>query len=97
MQPDTLYLDPDRPVAEGGERLVYVHPDDPTRLIKILKPRAAKRFNRWTFGHLSQRYFPAARWRSTTKQYDEYRRLMLAYQFDADFRLPCQFRTCTVL
>lgn len=88
MQPDTIDLNPDTMVAEGGERRVFVHPNNPLRLIKILKPRRSKEFNRWTFGHLSQRLVPSARWRTTMKQYDEYRRLMLEYQFDADFRPP---------
>lgn len=75
-------------IAEGGERMVFAHPDDPHRLIKVVKPREAAEFDRWTFGHLTQRYIPSARWRSTAKQYDEYRRLMLGQLFDMNFSLP---------
>ncbi|TCM84392.1 YrbL family protein [Rhodovulum steppense] len=45
-------------------------------------------FDRWNFGHLSQRLFPAARYRSTAKQYDEYRRLIMERLFDTGFDLP---------
>jgi len=88
MATDTITLDPDAKVAEGGERIVYVHPDDPTRLIKVLKPIAPEKMVKWKFSHLTRLYIPSARWRVTTKQYDEYRRLMLDHQFDAGFNLP---------
>lgn len=87
-RPDVIELSPGDKVDEGGERVVFVHPDDPTRLIKVIKPRYKEEFYRWTFGHLSQRYIPSARWRPTVKQYHEYQRLMLNRQYDVDFQLP---------
>lgn len=88
MTTDLITLDPNAAVAEGGERVVYVHPDDPTRLIKVMKPTPPEKMVKWKFSHLTRRYIPSSRWRTTTKQYDEYRRLMLDHQFDADFQLP---------
>lgn len=88
MGTDLITLNPAAKVAEGGERSVYVHPDDPTRLIKVLKPVPPEKMVKWKFSHLTRRYIPSSRWRTTTKQYDEYRRLMLDHQFDADFNLP---------
>lgn len=88
MQNDIISLDPTRMVAEGGERMVFAHPDDPHRLIKVVKPRNGDEFREWNFGHLTQRFIPAARWRSTVKQYDEYNRLMLGRLFDVNFSLP---------
>ncbi len=88
MQEDTITLNPSDVIAEGGERMVFAHPDHPFRLIKVVKPRHTEEFNRWTFGHLTQRYIPSARWRPTVKQYDEYRRLMLGRLFDVNFNLP---------
>lgn len=85
---DTIQLDPADVIAEGGERQVFVHPDNPHQLIKVLKHRPTEEFFRWTFGHLSQRYWPTTRYRPTAKQYDEYRRLMMQHAFDLDFDLP---------
>ncbi|ARC88823.1 YrbL family protein [Rhodovulum sp. MB263] len=86
---DIIALDPKDSIAEGGERWVFLHPDYPQVLIKVLKPRKTEMFDRWwTFGHLSQRFLPASRYRSTAKQYDEYRRLVMENLFDPDFELP---------
>ncbi|SEW38594.1 PhoP regulatory network protein YrbL [Cognatiyoonia koreensis] len=83
-----IHLDPAAKVAEGGERTVYVHPHNQHLLIKVLKPRHTDEFNRWTFGHLTQRYFPKTRYRSTVKQYDEYQRLMFAHMDETGFVPP---------
>lgn len=83
-----ITLDPSAMIAEGGERMVFVHPDDPCRLIKVVKPRDGSEFPLWTFGHVTQRYIPSARWRSTVKQYDEYNRLMLGQLFDVNLDVP---------
>lgn len=88
MPSDIFELDPGAMIAEGGERMVFVHPDDPSRLIKVGKPRDASEFPRLTFGHLTQRFIPKARWRSTVKQYDEYNRLMLGRLFDVNYTVP---------
>ena len=85
---DILYLNPDDMITEGGERMVFAHPDDPSRLIKVVKPRYAEEFPGWSFGHITQRHIPAARIRSTVKQYEEYNRLMLGRLFDPDFKMP---------
>ena len=85
---DLINLEPSDKVDEGGERIVFVHPDNPKRLIKVIKPRHKDEFHRWTFGHLTQRYFPSARWRPTIKQYHEYLRLMLQQDYDPAFKLP---------
>ena len=85
---DTIHLSIEEKIAEGGERLVFAHPDDPTRLIKVIKPRHKDEFDRWTFGHLTQRYIPSTRWRPIVKQYDEYQRLMLNRNYDPNFDLP---------
>ncbi|MBL3572612.1 PhoP regulatory network YrbL family protein [Rhodovulum sulfidophilum] len=86
---DIIPLDPKDSIAEGGERWVFRHPDYSHILIKMLKRRKTEMFNRWwTFGHLSQRFLPASRYRSTAKQYDEYRRLVMENLFDPGFELP---------
>ncbi|MEM9899424.1 MAG: YrbL family protein [Pseudomonadota bacterium] len=85
---DIIHLTDDAKVDEGGERVVFVHPDDPKRLIKVIKPRQKEEFYRWTFGHLSQRFFPSARLRPTIKQYHEYQRLLLLREYDPNFQLP---------
>lgn len=83
-----LHLDPAQVVAQGGERTVYVHPDRPEQLIKIIRPRHASEFPNWSFGHLSQRYIPSARYRPLNKQYSEYTRLHFAHIFDTGFECP---------
>jgi len=83
-----LVLDPAAKVAEGVERQIYVHPEDPTRLIKIMKARPTERYNRWTFSHLAKRYMPSTRYRPIAKQYDEFRRVMFTHHLDPDFIPP---------
>lgn len=83
-----LVLDPAAKVAEGVERQIYVHPEDPTRLIKIMKARPTERYTRWTFSHLTKRYMPSTRYRAIAKQYDEFRRVMFTHHLDPDFIPP---------
>ena len=83
-----LHLDDADVIARGGERLVFIHPTQPKRLIKVLRERPAEMFTRWTFGHLTQRYFPSARHRPVMKQYHEYARLAFEHQRDPDFVMP---------
>ncbi|WP_147125391.1 YrbL family protein [Shimia ponticola] len=83
-----IQLRPEDVVAQGGERTVYVHPDRDDRLIKVIRLRHAHEFPGWSFGHITQRYFPSARYRPLIKQYSEYTRLHFAHIFDADFESP---------
>lgn len=64
------------PVAEGSQRTIYIHPTDPTKLIKVLKPipDTARRSPLATF---TERHFPRIRTRWTRKEYTEYLRMML--------------------
>ena len=64
------------PIAEGSQRTIYVHPTDPTKIIKVLKPipDTAGRSKLATF---TERHFPAIRTRWARKEYAEYARMML--------------------
>ena len=73
---DLITLDETKLVAEGVERRIYVHPNDPTCLIKIPKVKSDDHYKRWTFGDLTKRFFPSTRTRSITKQHEEYQRLL---------------------
>ena len=79
----SIELRPGDMVAEGVERQIFVHPDDPTRLIKITKSKQSKAYKRWTFGDLTKRYFPSTRIRSIAKQHEEFLRLSLKSIYDA--------------
>jgi hypothetical protein len=80
-----LRLSDQAPLAEGTQRIIYMHPQDPTRILKVLKPHAdtAKRA---TLATVTERYFPAIRTRWARKEYSEYLRLMLNHA--APFHLP---------
>jgi len=63
-------------LAEGSQRVVYVHPHDPSKLVKVLKslPDTAGRSKLATF---TERHFPLIRTRWARKEYSEYLRMML--------------------
>ncbi len=83
-----LMLDASQALGEGRERVIYAHPKDPTRLVKVIKPRDSKSYARFTFGDIVKRHFPATRWRPLAKQMAEYTRLMLSHKDDPEFILP---------
>jgi hypothetical protein len=62
--------------ATGTQRKVYLHPRDPTRLVKVLRnqPRTTGRSKLATF---TETRFKWLRFRWTRKEYQEYLRLML--------------------
>lgn len=76
---DMIQLDPAQVIAEGAERHVYVHPHDPTRLIKLIKYRDPATYQR-TFGDWTKKHFPSVRDRLIYKEYIEYARIMLRHQ-----------------
>ncbi len=75
-----------QPVAAGGQRTVFLHPFDETKLIKVLK-HAQDMPKRRTFRSVTDRLLPAARIRQLRKEYQEYLRLMLNHR-DSDFDCP---------
>ena len=84
----TITLNPAARLAEGVERQIFAHPDDPTLLVKVLKTRPTASYTRLTFGQITQRFFPTTRWRPIAKQMAEYARLQLTYQHDPTFVSP---------
>ncbi|WP_342069899.1 YrbL family protein [Yoonia algicola] len=73
-------------IASGGERDVYQHPSDPTKLLKVLRNIENQRI-RFTFRDISTWLFPDARLRLIRKEYDEYLRIRLRYPAP-QMRLP---------
>ncbi|MEJ6402945.1 YrbL family protein [Yoonia sp. 2307UL14-13] len=73
-----LFLPPSNLVASGVQRDVYLHPTDPTKLIKVLKPDRDQP-RRKTFNGLMDRWFPSTRIRQIRKEYMEYLRVMLRH------------------
>jgi hypothetical protein len=73
-------------IASGGERDVYQHPSDPTKLLKVLRDIQNQRV-RFTFRDISTKLFPDARLRLIRKEYDEYLRIRLRYPAP-QMRLP---------
>ena len=73
-----LALTEDLRVAAGSQREVYLHPTDPTKLIKVLSdiPLTKCRARLATF---TEKHFPKIRTRWARKEYQEYLRLMLGY------------------
>ncbi len=63
-------------LAEGSQRVIYVHPHDPNKLVKVLKtiPDTKGRARLATF---TERHFPRIRTRWARKEYTEYLRMML--------------------
>lgn len=84
MEP--LVLHPDDQVASGVQRSVFLHPHDPTRVVKVLK-RPEDMPARRNFNGRMDKLFPGTRLRQIRKEYQEYLRVMLAHQ-DPGFHLP---------
>lgn len=78
-------LDPVEMLARGGQRMIFSHPDDATKILKVLhfKPRPATQYvNRFL-----ERVFPLLRFRGVHKEYQEYLRVML-HNPQPDFHPP---------
>jgi hypothetical protein len=73
-------------IASGGERDVYQHPSDPTKLLKVLRDITNERM-RFTFRDISTWLLPDARLRLIRKEYDEYLRIRLRFP-EPQMRLP---------
>ncbi len=69
-----LQLSGQQPIAQGRQRHVYLHPSDPGKLVKVLKPRDALE-PLWTFRSLTDRLLPAARFRQIRKEHQEAQRI----------------------
>ncbi|MFA8442134.1 YrbL family protein [Yoonia sp.] len=82
----SLVLSPADRVASGVQRVIYLHPTDPGKLIKILKPSSELK-HRTNFNGVMDRWFPGTRLRQIRKEYGEYVRVMLNNP-DPDFRAP---------
>ncbi|PUB15406.1 YrbL family protein [Yoonia sediminilitoris] len=81
-----LFLDPDDFVASGVQRVIYYHPKDKTRLIKILKATDTMPMRR-NFGGILEKLVPSTRLRLVSKEYTEYLRIMLSNPAPS-FHLP---------
>jgi hypothetical protein len=81
-----LTLDKKEKVTSGGQRDVYLHPYDSTKLVKVLKPQQdiPRRYN---FNGLATRFFPSTRIRQIRKEYQEYLRVCLNHPAP-DFNAP---------
>ena len=64
------------PVGEGSQRTIYVHPTDPTKLVKVLKPIPDTK-GRAKLATFTEKHFPKIRTRWARKEYSEYLRMML--------------------
>jgi hypothetical protein len=73
-------------VAKGVQRAVYLHPLDPTKLIKVLRP-APTMPRRNNFNGIMDRLLPSTRLRQIRKEYAEYLRVMLTHP-EPDFHAP---------
>ena len=73
-------------VATGVQRAVYLHPLDPTKLIKVLRP-AGSVPRRTNFNGIVDRLLPGTRLRQIHKEYTEYLRVMLNHP-EPDFHTP---------
>lgn len=73
-------------IASGAERDVYLHPTDPTKLLKVMRDitDTPKRF---TFRDITTHLMPSVRLRLIRKEYDEYLRIRLLHPAP-DMRLP---------
>ncbi|MEL6681568.1 MAG: YrbL family protein [Pseudomonadota bacterium] len=72
---DPLILTGHKPVAQGLQRAVYLHPTDETKLVKVLlsQPETQKRSG---FGNWAERTFPSVRYRQVRKEHLEYQRIV---------------------
>lgn len=84
--PDALNLHRTDLVATGVQRAVYLHPLDPTKLIKVLRP-ATLMPKRNNFNGIMDRLLPGTRLRQIRKEYGEYLRIMLR-NTDPGFHTP---------
>lgn len=73
-----ICLSNQRSVAKGSERVVYLHPSDPTALIKVLIPKTDQKLQSG-FRKFTQTMFPALRHRAIAQEYREYARIMLLH------------------
>ena len=73
-------------VTSGGQRDVYTHPYDNTKLVKILKP-SQNMPRHYNFNGWATRLFPSTRIRQIRKEYQEYLRVCLKYP-TPDFNAP---------
>lgn len=78
-----LTLHKENQIAAGVQRSVFVHPHDPSKLVKVLKP-AADMPARTNFNGTMDRLFPSTRMRQIRKEYQEYLRIMLRHEGTAD-------------
>jgi len=84
--PRTLIVHDSDLVAEGSQRWVYRHPDDRSKLVKVLRPQA-QTAGRAALATTTERLFPSIRRRWARKEYMEYLRLMLTAD-GPDFHAP---------
>jgi hypothetical protein len=84
--PGPLPLDPAGLVAKGVQRAVYLHPLDPTKLVKVLRP-AITMPKRNNFNGIMDRLLPSTKLRQIRKEYAEYLRVMLQHP-EPDFDTP---------
>ena len=82
----TMVLQSSDVVATGVQRAVYLHPLDPTKLIKVLRP-AVTMPHRTNFNGIMDRLLPSTRLRQIRKEYAEYLRVMLNHP-EPDFHTP---------
>ncbi|MEM8537302.1 MAG: YrbL family protein [Pseudomonadota bacterium] len=66
----------DPPVASGSQREIYMHPHDPTKVIKVLRSMPLTK-GRSKLATGTEKHFPSLRSRWARKEYTEYLRLML--------------------
>ncbi|WP_342078107.1 YrbL family protein [Yoonia sp. SS1-5] len=81
-----LTLSEESLVASGVQRAVYLHPTDPTKLVKVLKPDTDQP-RRTNFNGIMDRLFPSTRIRQIRMEYQEYLRVMLQHP-EPGFRAP---------
>jgi len=72
----TLQLARDKLLASGTQRVIYRHPKDPEKLVKVLRG-VPLTMGRARLATLTEKYFPRMRKRWARKEYQEYLRLML--------------------
>ncbi len=73
-------------LTAGGQRAIYQHPHDASKLIKVLHPDVVVK-GRSRFASLTETWFPGLRNRAISKEYQEYLRIMLANP-EPDFAPP---------
>lgn len=81
-----LKLNSDDKRAEGTQRTVFMHPHDPTKLVKVLRDIPQTK-GRTRLATLTEQYVPSICRRWVRKEYQEYMRLMLGHA-DRDIHPP---------